>query len=349
VYLASPSETKKFICSIKFYIEMDKEELLMVTSITLDKEYDDWSKCIFTYSLENNEQGISFIYKHADTLIEIFSNYKLSNYKYKNLKRYLVRNYLGKDLFASKSGLSFFTLVKLGFIKEALISLEYRSLHGLESGSLFLLIDYILSSDEGYFTLKELFRISKALEKMYPGPNMYANEYKKNALTVIRNDSYNLAKKSIKGINLEINRDKEKVQEIIRYLDFDDKYNKLLSDIDKHINTDSQTLSAAMIGNLRSFMEDLVTDISKKISANESEEIPKYEGCGEMGCKRKYMKIKLELSDKDDNLISKFVDVLHSEGGHSFVSNKDYFRLARNIGIEIVLLILSKYENKYSK
>jgi hypothetical protein len=38
---------------------------------------------------------------------------------------------------------------------------------------------------------------------------------------------------------------------------------------------------------------------------------------------------------------------LHEEGGHSFVSEKEYFRLSRNIAIEIALFVLSKYEKKY--
>jgi len=67
-----------------------------------------------------------------------------------------------------------------------------------------------------------------------------------------------------------------------------------------------------------------------------------------MGRIRKYLKIKLELSDKDNSFINKYIDILHSKGGHSFVSNKNYFRLAKNIGIEIVLLILSKYKEKFA-
>ena len=99
-------------------------------------------------------------------------------------------------------------------------------------------------------------------------------------------------------------------------------------------------------------MEGISTDLARKIAAIESEEIPRYaeiKGIGETGRVRRYLKTKLELSDKDDKLIDAFIDVLHSEGGHSFVSNKEYFRLARNIAIEIALLVLSKYKSKYIK
>jgi hypothetical protein len=43
--------------------------------------------------------------------------------------------------------------------------------------------------------------------------------------------------------------------------------------------------------------------------------------------------------------MNKYVDILHSEGGHSFTSNVEYFRLAKNIGIEISLFLLSKARN----
>ena len=47
--------------------------------------------------------------------------------------------------------------------------------------------------------------------------------------------------------------------------------------------------------------------------------------------------------------INQFINILHNEGGHDFISEKEYFRLARNIAVEIDLLLLSKYERLFSK
>ena len=102
-----------------------------------------------------------------------------------------------------------------------------------------------------------------------------------------------------------------------------------------------------MISNLRTFMGNLLKDVAGRIAQKESETIPTIQGCGEMGNIRGYLKIKLNLSAKDDKFIDSFVDILHSEGGHAFMSEKEYFRLARNIAIEISLFILSKYEKKF--
>jgi hypothetical protein len=83
-------------------------------------------------------------------------------------------------------------------------------------------------------------------------------------------------------------------------------------------------------------------DLTKRIAEKENEKIPVLKDRSEMGNVRAYLKIKLGLSREDDTFIDSFVNILHSEGGHAFMSEKEYFRLARNIAVEIALLVLSK-------
>ena len=130
---------------------------------------------------------------------------------------------------------------------------------------------------------------------------------------------------------------------------FDEKYNVFLNELDNYLLSSSTAISSGMIGSFRSFMEDLLTDMANKIAESKNEEIPQIKDCKKMGNIRNYLQNKLELSSADNNLINKYIDVLHSEGGHSFTSNKEYFRLARNIGIEIVLLLLTKYDNLFNE
>lgn len=68
-----------------------------------------------------------------------------------------------------------------------------------------------------------------------------------------------------------------------------------------------------------------------------------------MGNIRAYLKNKFNLTDEENNFLNNFISILHGEGGHSFVSEKEYFRLARNIAIEISLFMLSKYEKVMKK
>lgn len=63
-----------------------------------------------------------------------------------------------------------------------------------------------------------------------------------------------------------------------------------------------------------------------------------------MGVKRLYIKKHLKLTGNDNSFISSFVRILHGEGGHALTSEKKYFIMTRNIGIEIAYFLLAKYE-----
>ncbi len=298
-----------------------------------------------TWKLVGDNTKKSISYEHCDTLIDIFLNLD------SGMKKHFVQimsDYITlqpESVDRSSASLAFYTLIRLNFIDEAILALSKRK---DSSVSILKLIKDIIMEDYSYFNVKELSKLLFTVKKLSTGIYQVGDEYQSFIISKITSQGYELLKKDIKGINIEINRDKEQVQEIINYLDFDNKYNILLTEIDKFINTDDEILSSGMISNLRSFMQDILTDLARKIASLESEDIPKYENLGNMGRIRKYLKIKLELSDNDNSLIDSFINILHAEGGHSFVSNKDYFRLSRNIAIEIILLLLSKYKSKYA-
>ena len=94
-------------------------------------------------------------------------------------------------------------------------------------------------------------------------------------------------------------------------------------------------------------MNEFIIDLAERISTIEKEEIPTDPTMQKIGNARHYIKKKLFLSVEDHAFSNSFRKVLHSEGGHAFTSNKYYFRLTRNIGIEIALLLISKFEDKY--
>ena len=130
---------------------------------------------------------------------------------------------------------------------------------------------------------------------------------------------------------------------------FNQNYTELLTGIDRFLDTDTENfINAGMISNLRNFMADLLKDIAYKITEKEQEKIIANKSLGEMGNIRKYLKKKLDLSYKENKFVDSFIDILHVKGGHSFMSEKEYFRLARNFAIEIMLFILSKYEKKFT-
>ena len=55
------------------------------------------------------------------------------------------------------------------------------------------------------------------------------------------------------------------------------------------------------------------------------------------------MKDKLELN-YENKLLDKLIDMINHEGSHALISEREYFRLTKNISIEISLLLLTKLD-----
>ena len=294
-----------------------EDELEYQIGVILDKELDDLKHWEHTWNLQE-EKGKKFIrYPNSDTLIDIYSNFQNQSEQKINFVKYLcekieesVENidekqestFLHYYQYISKSSICFYTLIRLGFIKEAIDSYKNSLRH---SGSLTLLIEDIIKEDFSYFDKKDLDELLTRLkESKLEGS---AEENRGLTISEIIRCRYEILKKEIRGINLEINQDKKSLNEKISYLEFDDKYNELLKEIDKFINVEtSNIVNAGMISNLRSFLEDLFTDIAKRISKIKSEQIPKIENCSEMRNVRNYLKQQLELSDNDNKFINSF-------------------------------------------
>jgi hypothetical protein len=160
---------------------------------------------------------------------------------------------------------------------------------------------------------------------------------------------YNRLQTELEPSNEEINIHKEQVIGIISKYGFPQDMEKLLLEIDELPEHNLKSINSGMIGNLRSFFEALVRNIAEKILTKTGKEYPKDPSKGEMGNKRFYIKEHLELSPEDGKLIDSVVKILHKKGGHAFISEKRYFIISKNIGIEIAYFLLSVYEEKYEK
>jgi hypothetical protein len=281
----------------------------------------------FYYYFENEEDKLSFIKRLEKEIIDSDED----EIKYEKLQRSpSVKTYNGL------SKLCFYTLLQLGFTDEALESFINRKKRCYGLFTILLNIDL-----EDYFTIGQLTKLQAKVNQWNP-----ENVVTKNLLlNNIQNSRLKRFDQKIKFRNVEINQDKKAVSEKIALLGFDKNYNILLAEIDDFLNDEKhQSINSGMISNLRAFMCDLTIDIAKKIADEKKEEIPKLPNHQEIGNARKYLKLNLALTDEDNKFIDSFVDILHNEGGHAFLSEKDYFRLARNIAIEISLFLLSRYE-----
>jgi hypothetical protein len=310
-------------------------------------------------------------YEHANTLIEIYSGLFDEKQKalfvekmievtkkgaefleFHQVSSYQVDYYISN--YYSSSSLAFYVLLQLGYITEAIQALSDRiHFYSLETNRTSLclasIISAIFQTDNKYFSLEHISNLINILESIPNKLTDYNCTIYQSTIETLATKGYEVVKSKIEGINIEINRDKKAIIDRIKYLQFDEKYAEFLTEIENYINTSSSIITSGMVSNMRSFMEGIIDDLAKRISSICNEEIPTEKDCSHMGNMRKYIKIKLELTDSDNQLINKYIDILHSEGGHSFTSNIEYFRLAKNIGIEITLLLLKKYESKYSK
>lgn len=155
--------------------------------------------------------------------------------------------------------------------------------------------------------------------------------------------------KELEGINFEINQDKEKVIDKAKYYGFDKKIVEALKEIDDFIYLEnSKIITSGIVSDFREMFATLVENICNKIKEITKEEYPS-EVKTKIGNLRIYLKKHLQLSDKEHSFINRFVDLLQQEGGHSFMSEKEYFRLARNIFITIAYFLLSKLDKFIAK
>ncbi len=328
------------------------EDLENQILIVLEKEYQNTSGTM-AYFLST--KGTIKDFETYDTLIDIYSNIQNDATKKRKYIDCLLHSIKANEsihysLCIGYAHLSVYTLIKLGYTNLVMEALNKRV---LTTFLIPVVLNSLANEESKYFSDADLSIIKEFCVKQMEGldhadSSGLLRKQVSGYATNIVNKRYENLKKSIKSINLEINLDKKVVGEKVSYLGFDPKFTDLLNEIDIYINTDtSKFVNAAMISNLRVFMEDIFKDIAKKISDKLEEPILKLEGKGEMGNIRAFIKRKLDLHDNEHKFLDNFINILHSEGGHSFTSEKEYFRLARNIAIEIALLLLSKYEKKY--
>mgnify|MGYP001277211493 CR=1 FL=1 len=334
---------------------MDKDELISDIEIVLEKELEDLKyRDTWSLKIENEDRFIE--YPNSKILTNLFLMTD-SNLLFK--KAYI--QYLQEKLETSQektisllmgetnsySGISqlcFYTLSKLGFIDEAISSLERRTEN---CGLIILILDAIFWENPLFFPKDALDKLLIYLKNIdvegYP-----AYKAKERVIKLIIESRVNYLVNKIDKINFEINVDKKKLIEKIKYLEFDESYTYLLDKIDDYlISNNSDLINSGMISNLRSFLEQLFKDVAKKIEFYDKDKIPS-EADSPMANIRIYLKRKLNLTDDENKFISKFISILNSEGGHSFTSEKEYFRLAKNIAIEISLFIMTKLEKKYT-
>lgn len=152
------------------------------------------------------------------------------------------------------------------------------------------------------------------------------------------------------GINLEINRDQEKLKEIITTFGFDPILNESINKIDQKLYIAQDKFDFKdCIGLIRTFLNDLCVstalEIAKKTNIPPSESI---EEGRKMGKAMAYFRDKRVnfLSQEENKLLEALNSFMSHKGVHVLKSDREYARISRNMAIEIGLF-LGKRLQKY--
>jgi len=248
------------------------------------------------------------------------------------------------------SSLAFYFLMKLGKNNENIETLKNiygkkkydRFQQGLfESVLKFIHLEPAYFDDDTLISLKEF-----NSQNTYFSGSFIRDEFEEKINSV----RYKKLQNELVGINEELNIDKERVIEKIAQYGFPQEMESFLLEVDNiHELSNWKSINSGMISNLRSFFEMLIENIAEKIKLKTGDEYPKNGDRGKLGNLRLYIKTNLGLASHDDKLINSFVNILHKEGGHAFLSEKKYFLLTKNIGIEIAYFLLSKLDDFFEK
>jgi hypothetical protein len=334
---------------------MDEQSLISRINIIYENELLDLQENRYTIHMDS--QGLPH-YKAYESMLKLYS---IIEYDTRLREAYI--KYLDDDLlksvekdinilklkFASTSRLSFFLLIKLDRIEDALETLDGRAM--LKDGFLLIIteIGMFLKHFGFRFTIDQLVTLEKVINNHPNRADIASNgiieKIKDQAISIIKKLQYEQVDEELNGVNLEINSDKERVTHWFDKFGFKSELGGFLNNLDRFLNSSDQNIASGMISNFRVFMEDFVEALAKRIAGNEK--IPRNKDETPVGSYRRYLQQKLELTDDDNGLIKAFVKILHEEGGHSMVSEKEHLRLTRNIGIEIVLFLLTRYKEKF--
>lgn len=237
------------------------------------------------------------------------------------------------------SSLAFYFLLKIGKSKDIIEIIDNAGKNNFEG--LFHDI-YIFIHNEPLHFDEELLN---ALEKLnsindYTIKINFKEEFKRK----INSIKYHNLQKELLETNEEINIDKEKVIEFISKYGFPQEMEEFLLEIDNLSElAEWKSISSGMIGNLRTFHDKLIENIAKQINSKTGIDYPT-DGKNIRENYRIYIKQILKLSNNDNKLIKSFTDILNKEGSHAFLSEIKYFKLTKNINIEISLFLFSKLD-----
>jgi hypothetical protein len=298
-------------------------------------------------------KNIELYYDNLDLLIKIFDEIKGQPDLQNEFILYLLSKINNRDLVQ----LSLETLLKLGYFNMVIEKFSYILNSKYQINLLYSakILDSLLFFEYNLFDIEQLKKI-KIIFRHLHDKNKHMTRFKDDLyftkrvvnrieLLLYEKLKYDLGELS----NFQINIDNEKIKGKLIEFEFDPILKDSLEKVDQYfysIAKDEFDYSMA-IGLLREYINKLIENISKKINEKSGIDYPNTEQTP-IGNMRKYVKNELKLNH-EHHLLNKLIDIINDQGSHSLISDREYFRLTKNISIEVSLLLitkLGKYLNK---
>lgn len=352
------------------YLEFNKKYYMnWKTSDRQRKQYTDWCydkiRIITNKELKDIKENITRFniiwndieYLNADTIRDIYQSFDSENEALKECFIECLLNFLliknsdsievknWEEYYLWSSAVIFFWLCKIWYVKDAVDYLCANKENNIATAM--DLIYKLLEKDINYLSWNDLWNIQIKIQNLQDTWYFYFDKLKNeldNKITEIR---FQEIRQKVNSNNIEINNDKKKVQEYLKNFWFEELYNKVLTDVDKYLNSWDEILLASAIWSFREFFKFFYIDLAKKIATiNWLDKIPENEkSTTEIWHAREYIKKEFNLSSEEKNFFDNYKDITTNNWAHALVKESRYFRLARNIWIEIALFHLSKYED----
>lgn len=295
----------------------DKINSEKFTNITNNKLEEYTSYLISIYqTLESESDKDTFL----NTLLKMIQNWKNSSF------------------------MSFVTLLKLGKVEIGIKSMRHNSI------SHYFLQEIEKYSD--YFSSKDLWWILKIMEGRYFEHNTSANRKKQEICDRIKELRYNKLTAQLNYHTIEIDNDKKEVEKLLKEFWFDTKYNASLNKVDEYFwdeEWDDTVIPWWIIWVYRQFFDDFYMDIALKLAEiNWLENIPEDispKKTSKFWHALAYISREFWISEDEEHLLKWHYWVTNREWAHKLLSNKKYFRLVKNISIEIALFMLTKLDD----
>lgn len=145
--------------------------------------------------------------------------------------------------------------------------------------------------------------------------------------------------------NHEINIDQKQVEAGIRLLGLDPKLQSLLAHVDHQFNTGGNDFGfASALGRLRAFYESLFAALVPIVDGFSRQ---RFRGnlANEKTC-RSYLKSVGILTSSETELLESVYGFLSAEGAHALSAGRDQARVAKNILIELVWLLMQRIQKR---